>query len=167
MGWRSDDRLRYLVPDVAATVDHDVAVDAQVSGQRQAVYVPAYSHVYHEDGRALLLTVTLSVRNTDRDHEIALKSVRYYDSRGTEVRSHLDKPFRLKPLATAEFRIARDDTSGGSNASFIVEWAADQTVTEPLIETIMIDTEGPQGLSFARRALVVATPQCDNEVESE
>ena len=146
-------------------VDHAIGAEALVSGQRQAVYVPAYSHVYHQDGRPLLLTVTLSVRNTDRDHEIALTSVRYYDSRGIEVSSHLDKPLRLKPLATAEFLIGRDDTSGGSSASFIVEWAADQTATQPIIETVMIDTERQQGISFERRGEVLANPQFDNEAE--
>ena len=50
--------------------------------QGQTVYVPAYSHVYHQRGRPQLLTITLSVRNTDLNHEIVLASVRYYDTGG-------------------------------------------------------------------------------------
>lgn len=160
--WRSDERLRYRAPNtVAATLNEDTAADelAFASGRRKAVYVPAYLRVYHKNRKPLLLTVTLSVRNTDRNHEIVLTSVRYHDSRGQEVRSHLERPIRLKPLSTVEFLVDHDDTSGGSGASFIVEWAAEQAVTAPLIETIMIDTERSQGISFARRGLVVAPAQ--------
>ena len=57
-------------------VDHDEEPVALVSGQKHAAYVPAYSHVYYQDGRTALLAVTLSVRNTDRNYEIALTSVR-------------------------------------------------------------------------------------------
>lgn len=89
MEWRFDNQLRYRIPDLAAVVDHGVEPVSLVSGQKKAAYVPAYSHVYYQDGRAALLAVALSVRNTDRNHEIALTSVRYYDSHGIVVRSHL------------------------------------------------------------------------------
>jgi len=76
MEWRFDNQLRYRIPDLAAVVDRGVEPVALVSGQKKAAYVPAYSHVYYRDGRAALLAVTLSVRNTDRNYEIALTSVR-------------------------------------------------------------------------------------------
>jgi len=121
----------------------------------QTVYVPAYSHLYHEDGKPHLLTITLSVRNTSLEHSIVLASVRYYDTNGKLTKKHLDKPMRLGPLATTEFLIERDDTSGGSGANFLVEWSADRLVTEPIIEAVMIDTKGQQGISFARRGTVI------------
>ena len=52
--------------------------------QGQTIYVPAYSHVYHQEGNPHLLTVTLSIRNTSIDHEISIDSVRYFDTQGVE-----------------------------------------------------------------------------------
>lgn len=147
-----EDSLRYRPPQ---EVDGYTAEDA--AGflaanpvQGQVVYVPAYSHIYHDDGDPYLLTITLSVRNTSLDREIFVKSVRYFDTKGKEVKSYLAKPLRLPPLATTEFLVERDDTTGGSGANFLVEWIATEKVTEPIIEAVMIDTKGQQGISFAR-----------------
>lgn len=124
-----------------------------VEGQK--VYVPVYSHVYHGDGDPYLLTITLSVRNTSTDDAIVLNSVRYFDTHGKEIKSYLKKPLRLAALATTEFLVSRDDTTGGSGANFLVEWIAERPVSEPIIEAIMIDTKGQQGISFARRGSVI------------
>ncbi|TWT73832.1 hypothetical protein Pla123a_37260 [Posidoniimonas polymericola] len=146
------DALHFRNPENAAresiTVEAPQSAINAVDGQ--TVYVPAYSHIYHQDGRSYLLTVTLSVRNTDPEHEIVVTSVHYYNTEGKLVKDHLDQPRRLAPLATAEFLVERDDTSGGSGANFLVEWVAEQPVTEPIVETVMIDTLGQQGISFAR-----------------
>jgi hypothetical protein len=37
---------------------------------------------------------------------------------------------------------------GSKPAAFVVEWVAQQQVTTPVIESIMINTSGNQGLSF-------------------
>ena len=92
----------------------------------QVVYVPAYSHVYHGKGEPHMLTVTLSV------------------------------PVRLAPLCPTEVVVERDDAAGGSGANFLVEWYANQPVTRPVIEAVMIDTKGQQGISFVRRGSVVS-----------
>ena len=121
----------------------------------QTVYVPAYSHVYHENGRPHLLTITLSIRNTDQDRKIIVTSVLYYDTSGKLVKSHLEKPLILSPLATTEFLVERKDATGGSGANFIVEWHADEPVSAPIIETVMIDTSSQQGISFVRQGKVI------------
>lgn len=122
----------------------------------QVVYVPAYSHVYHRAGDPNLLTITLSVRNTSMDSEIVVQTVRYFDTKGKEVKSYLDKPVRLPALGTTEILVERDDASGGSGANFLVEWYANNPVTEPIIEAVMIDTNSQQGISFARRGSVIS-----------
>lgn len=122
----------------------------------QVVYVPAYSHVYHGEGKPHLLTITLSVRNTSMESDIVVKSVRYFDTKGKEVRSYLAKPVLLPALGTTEVLIDREDASGGSGANFLVEWYANQPVTEPIIEAVMIDTSSQQGISFARRGSVIS-----------
>ncbi|HCO24473.1 MAG TPA: hypothetical protein DIT97_16100 [Gimesia maris] len=123
--------------------------------QGQIVYVPAYSHVYHGKGKPHLLTITLSIRNTSVDDEIVLKSVKYHGTRGTLVRSYLDKAVRIPPIGTTEVIIEREDASGGSGANFLVEWFANQPVTAPIIEAVMIDTKPQQSISFARRGVVI------------
>ncbi|OYP34352.1 DUF3124 domain-containing protein [Rhodopirellula sp. MGV] len=125
-----------------------------VAGQR--VYVPAYSHIYHQKGEPYLLTVTLYVRNTDLKNEIIVSSVRYYDTGGKELRALLDKPLRLAPLAATEFVIEKNDRAGGSGASFIVEWQSTEQVTRPVVETVNVDTSGAQGISFVVPATVLS-----------
>lgn len=137
-------------------VDDDVHHQPANPVQGQVIYVPAYSHIYHGKGNPQLLTITLSVRNTDTDDEIIVKSVRYFDTTGNEVKSYLKKPVRLPALATTEIIVERDDATGGSGANFLVEWFAPRPVTEPMVEAVMIDTNSQQGISFARRGTVIS-----------
>lgn len=163
VGMRIDSKLDsvqhslLLEPAAPTALDHASSIDSE-PGQlsiRKTVYVPAYSHVYHQDGRPQLLTVTLSVRNTDLDHPITVSAVKYYDTNGKELTSHLKQPIKLAPLSTREFLVKREDELGGSGANFIVEWGARETVSEPIIESVMIDTSGQQGISFARSGSVI------------
>lgn len=159
------DALRFQAPQAldGSVLDEKLELLAAHPVQGQTVYVPVYSHVYHEDGKPHLLTITLSVRNTSIDQQIIVTSVRYYDTKGNEVKSHLDKPLPLGPLATTEFLIERDDTSGGSGANFLVEWVSNEPVTEPIIEAVMIDTSSQQGISFARSGKVIKEKLPENE----
>ena len=114
-----------------------------------SVYVPVYSHIYYRDEhRFVNLAITLSVRNTDADQSIAVRSVRYYDTDGRLVRTYVSEPARLAPMATREFIVEEEDSSGGSGANFVVDWSAAQLVSEPVVEAVMIGTTGGQGISF-------------------
>lgn len=151
-----EDALRYRpLSEQGVRIEGDVGMGVLSPVQGQVVYVPAYSHVYHQDGRPHLLTITLSVRNTSMDHPIVVKSVRYFDTRGKEIKSYLNAPIRLSSLATTEFVIERDDIAGGSGANFLVEWIAEQPTSVPVIEAVMIDTTGQQGISFVRSGVVI------------
>jgi predicted small secreted protein len=132
-------------------------VDEQVSvSEGQVVYVPAYSHVYHKAGGKFDLAITLSIRNTSGTDEIFIRSVRYHDSAGKLVKTYSEGSLRLAPLATTEFFVPEQDTSGGSGANFIVEWVAEKKeVTTPIIEAVMITTSGQQGISFVRSGQVI------------
>lgn len=123
----------------------------------ETVYVPVYSHVFQQSGAPYLLAATVSVRNTDPKNPILITSARYYNTEGREVRSHLQKPLRLLPLASVAFFIEQSDTSGGPGASFLVDWAAETPVTEPVIESVMLGTMGStQSVAFARPGKVIA-----------
>lgn len=122
----------------------------------QTVYVPVYSHIYHQDGtRELNLTATLSIRNTDPEHTITVTAVRYFDSSGSLVRSYLDQPLVLQPLASKSYVVEERDKAGGVGANFIVQCQAGTIVSTPIIEAVMISTASTQGLSFVTRGEVV------------
>lgn len=139
----------------ADTVRSGAALADAVAGQ--VLYVPAYSHVYSGDGdRDVLLTATLSVRNADSTRPIRLASVRYVGSEGQAIRSYVEAPQTLGPLATASFAVAENDRAGGVGASFLVEWTANESVTAPVVQAVMISTAGQQGISFVTEGRVIA-----------
>ena len=128
----------------------------------QTIYVPIYSHIYTRDkSRVINLSATLSVRNTDAQNPIRINSVHYYDTNGALLKEYVDAPLRLAPMASTDFVVAEDDTSGGAGANFIVEWGAAAEVTEPVVEAVMISTASQQGISFvsAGRVIKSRTPR--------
>lgn len=122
----------------------------------QTVYVPVYSHIYSvNQNQKMDLAVTLSLRNTDLTRPIIIASVLYYDTNGALIRKYLEQPVELSPLASAEFVVNQSDTAGGAGANFVVEWVAQQQVTDPVIEAVMINTMGNQGISFVSQGRVI------------
>ena len=118
----------------------------------QLIYVPAYSHIYSGDReRPFLLTVTLSIRNIDPDHQIKITLVDYYETQGKLLKKYIDKPTTLGPLESLRYVIPEKDKSGGSGANFIVKWQSDNFVNPPIVETIMIGAQNQQGVSFTSR----------------
>jgi len=126
---------------------------------KRTVYVPVYPYVYTEDrARPYNLAATLYVRNTDPSTPLFITSVRLHNAAGRAVRDDVAKPLRLAPLAAAEFFVEESDTSGGSSASFLVDWAAPGPVNEPVIETVMVGTLSNQGIAFTCPGRVVERP---------
>jgi len=120
----------------------------------QTVYVPLYSHVYQGSGERLLLAGTLSIRNTDADHDLTITAVRYHDTEGNLVRNFLKTPLKLKPMGSTDFLVKESDTSGGAGANFIVEWVSDKPVHEPIIEAVMVGRKGGGVTAFVRPGVV-------------
>lgn len=122
----------------------------------QTVYVAVYSHIYVGDREVQFpLAATVSIRNTDLKLPLTILSVDYSDSNGKLVRKHLDQPARLGPLASMRFVVKESDLTGGSGASFVVRWKADEAVSPPLVESVMIGTRHQQGLSFTSRGRII------------
>lgn len=122
----------------------------------QTLYVPCSSHIYHGvKTRPFDLTITLTVRNTDPKHSLRLVSVDYVGSDGRLLRRHLEAAVVVPPLATREFTVEQNDSSGGAGASFLVRWRSDAAMNEPLAEAIMIGTSNSQGISFTSRGVAV------------
>ena len=127
----------------------------------QKVYVPAYSHIYYQNQkRRYLLAATLSIRNTDEQHPLKVTSTRYVAAEGQVLKEFVETPIRLGPLASTEFFVDEHDKSGGLGASFLIEWGAEQPVSAPVVETVMVGTSGTQAISFVStgRVLCHRTP---------
>jgi hypothetical protein len=139
--------IHFILPYAAAAAGKQIGLSTG-----QAIYVPAYSHIYSGDReRPFMLTVTLSVRNIDPNHPIKLTLVDYYETQGILLKKLLDTPTTLKPLESTRYVIPERDTSGGSGANFIVQWQSDHLVNPPIVESIMIGTQNQQGVSFTSR----------------
>ncbi|HEY9299210.1 MAG TPA: DUF3124 domain-containing protein, partial [Phormidium sp.] len=82
-------------------------------------------------------------------------SVQYYDSSGKLVKQYLEQPIQLSAMASTDFVVRRNDTSGGVGANFIVEWVAEKEVSKPVIEAVMIGAESTQGISFVSPGRVI------------
>jgi len=130
---------------------------AGVNGARgQTLYVPVYSEIpFGDRDRTLELTVTLSIRNIDRKALVMVRKVDYYNSKGEFVRSYIQEPRALPPLAAVEFIIKASDRSGGISAGFVVEWESENLCVPPVVEAVMISTVSARGISFLSPARIV------------
>ena len=159
-----EEKLSYRAPAGGQTVGSGAYGIEIVEGQ--IVYVPVYSHNYADSGKPHLLETTLSIRNLDPNHPIYVKSVQYFDTEGALVKEYLGSEMRLNPLATGEFLVEKQDTSGGSGANFIVAWDAEEPVYEPLIEAVMVGFSEARSISFTSsgRALIVRKQQENSQL---
>ena len=79
----------------------------------------------------------------------------YFDSQGRLSREYVQDPVVVGPMATLEYFIDQADSTGGSGANFFVEWGADSTVYEPIIEAVMYGIEGTRGIALKSQGVVV------------
>ncbi len=123
----------------------------------QKIFVPFYSQIYQPEGFGRLdLSGTLSISNTSETDSIQVTKVRYFNTSGKLVKRCLEgNHFVLSPLATTQFGITRQDDSGGPGANFIVEWVAEKSVSDPVVEIVMRTFSGTQGYSFISSGRVI------------
>ncbi len=121
----------------------------QAAGQRGVIYVPAHSSVsWGFDRVESEMAITLYIRNVNEKQGIVVHSARYFNSEGKLVRNYVEQPGMLGPMATAGYVVAREDTSGGRGASFLVEWSGAEDGEAPMAEAVMLGQNGNLGISF-------------------
>jgi len=130
----------------------------------QKLYLPIYSHLYHGDvnqrtGKPseTLVSVHISIRNTDPATPLKAISARYNNTEGRLLREFLSKPQTIPPLGTYELYVPRSDSSGGSGANFIIEWAADKPINPPLVEALHADIREARTLIFVTTGRPIQT----------
>ena len=152
--------ISLLVFTIFSTSVFSFADEAAIFSKGQMIYVPAYSHIYSGDReQKFLLTVTLSIRNTDLKRPIRITTVDYYETQGILLKKYIETPVTLKPLESIRYVIPESDKTGGSGANFIVAWESDNLVNAPVVESIMIGTRSQQGISFTSRGQAISNPE--------
>lgn len=112
----------------------------------QTVYVPVYSNVIAGPREVPVhLSNTLIIRNTDMHNAIQVTLADYYDTKGHLIKSYYQKPAILAPLETQYIYLSDRDQEGGIGANFLIRWHAAKEVNKPIIECVMV---GSQGRSF-------------------
>lgn len=112
-------------------------------------YVPIYSDVYvSKQNQKVLLAATLSIRNTSLTEDLFVSKIDYYNTEGALVKKFIKNTIKIAPMATVNYVIDKDDDTGGPGANFIVDIAAKNLDTSPIIQAIMISQVGPNSFSF-------------------
>jgi hypothetical protein len=109
----------------------------------QTVYVPVYSNVIAGPREVPVhLSNTMVIRNTDLHHPIQVTLADYYDTKGNLLKSYYLKPVTLAPLETVYIYLSDRDQEGGVDANFLIRWQAAQDVNKPIIECVMVGSQG-------------------------
>ncbi len=129
----------------------------------QSIYLPVYSHVYHGESdrqgkpSETLVSVHVSIRNTDPDKAMRLVSAKYYDTRGRLVKNYVTTVIVVPPLGTYEIFVPRSDAAGGSGANFLIAWLADEPINTPVIEARHADIRESRTLMFTTTGTPIRT----------
>jgi hypothetical protein len=118
---------------------------------RGTIYVPTYSRVYGaagSDRKQLQFSTTLRIDNTSATKPLVIERIEYYETTGKLVQSYLTEPLALRPFGTIEIVIPAEDERGGAAANFIVAWAGNGPIAEPMVEAVMIGSQDNTSYSF-------------------
>lgn len=124
----------------------------------QTLYLPIYSHILHGDtdrrGEPMrtLMSVAVSIRNTDPSKPIRVGSAQYYDTNGKRIKEYLAEPRTIPPMGTYELFVPRSDDTGGSGANFVIVWRSEAPVSPPIVEAIHANLPGGRAIVFTTSA---------------
>lgn len=124
----------------------------------QLLYLPIYSHIWHGDmdnkGQPMkaLVSVSVSIRNTDPVKSIRIESAQYYDTDGKKLREYLTAPKSIGPMGTYEIFVPRSDDTGGSGANFVISWKSDTPASQPIVEGFHANLPVGRSIAFTTSA---------------
>lgn len=146
--------------DPIKELETDKVIDSKRMPYQQTFYVPVYSNIHvDEDNPKVMLSATLSIRNSSLDHSIYVTKIDYYNTKGDFVRPYLTKMIELPPMGTLNYIVERMDDSGGDGANFVVSIEGDDTNLSPVIEAIMIGSFSNKGFAFNTTATPIVVSE--------
>ncbi len=124
----------------------------------QLLYLPIYSHIWHGEVNSkgqptkTLVSISVSIRNTDPVKAIRLNSAQYYDTDGKRLREYITSPKTIGPMGTYEIFVPRSDDTGGSGANFVIAWKSDAPVSPPIVEGFHANLPVGRSIAFTTTA---------------
>jgi hypothetical protein len=158
-------RTRLIALTVASLLvfcGHAAAQGSPARSSGQTLYLPIYSHIWHGDfdrtgePAKTLMSISVSIRNTDPAHAIRVTSAQYFDTNGKRLKEYIASTRTIPPLATYELFIQRSDDTGGSGANFLILWKSDAPVSPPLVEGVHANLPAGRAIVFTTSARPVA-----------
>ena len=143
--------------DPIVELETTAKVDRSKFRYKETFYVPIYSDIYTDrENRKVLLSATLSVRNTTLKKSLYINKIDYYSTDGTLLKSYVKHPVEIRAMGTLNYIVEKEEDKGGSGANFIIEVEGiDDTVT-PVIEAVMIADYSNKAFAFATEGTPVA-----------
>ena len=124
-------------------------VDPSQLNYKQTFYVPIYSDIYTDrDNQKVLLSATLSIRNTTLKKSLYVHKIDYYGTNGELIKSYIKESIELPPMATLNYIVEKEENKGGPGADFIIEVEGIDETAKPVIEAVMIGNFNNKGFSF-------------------
>ena len=135
--------------DELKSLELDRALSKKDKKYEDVLYVPIYSDIYIDKvNQSSLLSATLSIRNTSPIDSLFVSNIDYYNTEGDLVNRFINQPIGLAPMATVNYVVEKEDTSGGPGANFIVHLYSNNKI-KPLIQAVMIGENGNKAFAFS------------------
>jgi hypothetical protein len=152
--------MKLILMILLAALSSGAAISQIPAGRSlgQSLYLPIYSHIWHGDVVAsgertkTLVSVSVSIRNTDPVKSIRILSAQYYDTDGKKLKEYVTSPKTIGPMGTHELFIPRSDDTGGSGANFVITWKSDTPASPPIVEGIHANLPAGRSIAFTSSA---------------
>ena len=152
--------MKFTLTCISLTLACGLAFSQVTAGRTvgQTLYLPIYSHIWHGDmtdngqRTKTLVSVSVSIRNTDPVIPIRISSAQYYDTDGKKLKEFVTSPKTIGPMGTFELFIPRSDDTGGSGANFLIAWKSDRPASPPIVEGIHVNLPAGRAIAFTSSA---------------
>ena len=152
--------MKLILMILSMALSSGAAISQSPAGRSlgQSLYLPIYSHIWHGDVVAsgertkTLVSVSVSIRNTDLVKSIRILSAQYYDTDGKKLKEYVASPKTIGPMGTHELFIPRSDETGGSGANFVITWKSDTPASPPIVEGIHANLPAGRSIAFTSSA---------------
>lgn len=135
--------------DPIQELEMTTAVDRSQFAYKQTFYVPIYSDIYIDRyNEKVLLSATLSIRNTTLEKSLYINKIDYYGTNGELIKSYIKNSIKLPPMATLNYIVEKEENKGGPGADFIIEVEALDDTVKPVIEAVMIGNFNNKAFAF-------------------
>lgn len=130
----------------------------------QTVYVPIYSEIRHGNvgskgkSESTLMSVMVSVRNTDPTNSIRVVAAPYYNTDGVLIRNSVPVPIVIPPFGTFELFVELRENAGGSGANYAIKWDAPTPASPPTIEALHSKFQAGYSVAFISRGRAISEP---------